>query len=248
MTGHSTNNRNLLIIFLKAPTPGKVKTRLQPDLTPRQSSELYRSMVEDLLSQFRGKNDFSIRIQYSPADAGEEIRDWLGDRWELRPQAPGNLGDRMYQALREAAGDGYLKMVLIGSDLPTLTKQTIQEAFARLDKHRLVLGPSDDGGYYLIALQTPRRFIFENIPWSSDKVLKKTMNRADWAGWYFSLLNPARDIDTYQDVLHLWSELQTGGSSYNRFRLMRTYKTLSKILTGVVPAPRYHHQLSNGER
>lgn len=218
---------NLLIIFIKAPGPGDVKTRLLPYFTSHQATMLYRSMVTDLLSHFSNPSGFEVRLMYWPPDAQKEIRNWLGTEWDAVPQTKGDLGEKMQQAFHRALAEGYQKVVLIGSDLPMLDQDTIHDALHCLEEFDAVVGPTDDGGYYLIGARKALPGLFRNIKWSSNRVLDQSLGNAQEAHITVSLLEEKFDIDRYEDVLRLWQHLKTGQC---RQRLPNTFNVLNLML------------------
>ncbi|RMF60136.1 MAG: glycosyltransferase, partial [Calditrichaeota bacterium] len=146
----NTRSDNLLIIFMKAPRSGTVKTRMQPQLTPAQSLSLYKGMGTDLLHNLLHSGDYELEVHYYPEDGHKEMQEWLGDGVKYLPQEGSNLGEKMRKAISGGIDKGYRRTIIIGSDLPTLSKRDISFAFEQLDMVDLVLGPTVDGGYYLI--------------------------------------------------------------------------------------------------
>lgn len=223
------NKDNALIIFAKAPRFGRVKTRLQPGLTPEDSLSLYRAMVEDLLKQLRHTAFCDVKIFYYPSNAKNEVKSWLGDQFEYFPQRGEDLGEKMYEAIAEISRRNYKKVVLIGSDIPTIDTTTIVRAFSTLDSYDVVLGPSQDGGYYLIGLKKAYPRLFETIAWSTNIVLDQTIMKARQLNLDVVQLEIKSDIDTYDDVVELWKLLikrnQHGKYSYKE----NTYAVLKGI-------------------
>ncbi len=199
----------LLVIFMKAPRPGTVKTRLQPALMPAQSLQLYRAMGEDLVEKFRDREEFRLQIHYWPADAESEMRAWLGADLPYIAQCGGDLGVKMHHTFVRSFAEGFRRVVIIGSDLPMLEPQHLRESFAALERHDAVLGPTGDGGYYLIGLRQPRPVLFENITWSTETVLPQTLANARRAGLAVHLLREEADIDTIAEVRQLWQRLRS---------------------------------------
>ncbi|NIS38693.1 glycosyltransferase, partial [Candidatus Saccharibacteria bacterium] len=206
------SHSNALIIFMKAPRLGKVKTRMQPQLSERQSLGLYKAMGLDLVNQFSDASTYDVMIYFWPPQSEEEMQSWLGDDKIYSPQLGNDLGEKMHQAFTENFNGSYQKVVIIGSDLPTLDETIIQEAFRHLNEHDAVLGPTEDGGYYLIALNKPQPELFKNVRWSSESVLPQTLENADKAGLSVHLLEQRTDIDTYDEVEQLRATLQQSPS------------------------------------
>jgi rSAM/selenodomain-associated transferase 1 len=193
-----------LIDFLKAPRPGWVNTRLAGSLGIRSACEAYRRLVETLLDQLGELRE--IELRFAPDDALEEIRPWIREGWAAAPQGPGTLGQRLERAFREAFSAGLNRVVIIGSDCPAVTMDDINSAWRALDSHPVVVGPAQDGGYWLIGLSAPRRELLENISWSTDKVLRQTLERARQSGARVRLLRELADVDTPED----WDQFLKG--------------------------------------
>lgn len=197
---------DVLAVFLKRPSPGEVKTRLIPALGPEAAAALYRAMAEETLRR-TVPGRYARRIFFSPAEAAAEIAGWLpGER--CTPQAGGGLGERMSRAFEETAADGARRTVLIGTDLPWITRERIDAARAALAPHDVALGPSADGGYYLVALREPQPALFEGIAWSTPNVYAATLARARGLGLSVLSLPEERDVDTVEDVRACWPALR----------------------------------------
>jgi rSAM/selenodomain-associated transferase 1 len=223
------NKKNTWIMFVKAPRLGMVKTRFQPQLTPEQALALYRAMAEDLVAKFRKATKFDLQIHFWPPDGGEEIRQWLGDDLVFTPQQEGDLGWKMHRAFAYAFQQGYRKAVIIGSDLPMLNQFHIQEAFWQLETHDAVLGPTDDGGYYLIALKTLHPELFADVSWSTEQVFSQTMENARRANLRIALLKKEADLDTFPDVRKFWGQLHQPEAAIDQSAIPRTYKVLAEL-------------------
>ena len=171
---------NCLSVFLKAPQPGKVKTRLAAVIGPRRAADLYHAFVVDTLSWVTRFPIATQRVDFSPISESARCKELLppGTSCELHPQVDGDLGQRMEGAFRSMFDSQHKRCVIIGTDCPMLTPGIVRTAFKTLERDDVVLGPTEDGGYYLIAMRTPRTALFEDIHWGSDNVLTETLNRA----------------------------------------------------------------------
>ncbi len=194
-----------LIILTKYPEPGKVKQRLTGSLGKIRASVLQRKMLDRILSGLEPLRDLT-EIHFTGCSR-KFMRRWTGERYFYRKQSRGNIGRRMFKALSNSYKSGAAKSVLIGSDLPGITMDDINQAFEKLDEFDIVLGPSGDGGYYLIGTGKPRREIFRTINWSSKSVLSETLSNIRKIGLSCTLLDEKTDIDTPDDLVHLPSEL-----------------------------------------
>jgi rSAM/selenodomain-associated transferase 1 len=143
---------------------------------------------------------------FSPAGARARFEEWLpGER--LRPQAEGDLGRRMARAFEEAFDEGARRVVVVGSDLPSLSREDVLDAIESLDAHDVAIGPATDGGYYLLALKRPDAGLFEAVPWSTPGVLAATLERAGRLGRSVRVLRTAGDLDTAEDLAADWPRI-----------------------------------------
>ena len=202
-----------LVLFAKAPIPGQVKTRLCPPLTDDEAASLHGSFVLDALERsaqaaIRGvakqAPKFDRFVACSPSSEHVFFK-ILEERHGVRliDQIGDDLGGRMEHALADMFRIGYQRSVLVGTDLPALPASVYEDAFGLLTRHDLVLGPSLDGGYYLIGLSRTAPELFRQIPWSTPDVLTLTQTKAHALGLSVALLEPQRDVDTIDDVLAL---------------------------------------------
>lgn len=195
-----------LVIFAKAPIPGQVKTRLCPPLTPDEAATLHGSFVLDTLERSKGavaklKLPLDRYLACAPSSAlaffkimeerqGVKLIDQVGE----------GLGARMHQAFETMFARGHQRVLIVGTDVPTLPLDQYKQALALLETNDLVLGPALDGGYYLIGLKRPVSELFVDIAWSTDQVLTLTRRKADALGLKTALLHEWRDIDTIEDL------------------------------------------------
>ena len=194
-----------LIVFLKSPRPGWVKTRLAIELGAEAACEAYVRLVETVLRQLAPLDN--VELRFTPDDSRAEIEPWRRPKWRASPQGSGSLGDRLARAVDEAFQSGARRVIVIGSDCPAVRPADIEAASAALEDHDVVLGPAVDGGYWLIGLRSPDTRVFEGISWSTHLVLTQTLARCREAGLTVSLLRELRDVDTLED----WRRFCTGG-------------------------------------
>ena len=183
-----------LIIFVKAPRPGTVKTRLAQAIGPNAACAAYAALVKTLLGNLSALD--SVVLRFAPDDAAEEIQPWRRPLWQTQPQGPGDLGQRLASAFLASFTAGARRVVLIGSDCPAVTAADVRAAWAALETNDVVLGPARDGGYWLIGLRELRRELFESISWSTAEVLAQTLRRAEAARLRVGLLRELTDVDT----------------------------------------------------
>jgi rSAM/selenodomain-associated transferase 1 len=182
-----------IIIFVKAPRPGFVKTRLAAAIGNEAACGAYRQLAETVLAHLAPLPHLELR--FTPDDAEDEITHWLSDGWTAHPQGEGDLGERMHRAFTEANGPA----IIIGSDCPQVELSDLRTAAKTLQARDAVIGPATDGGYWLIALNAPCPALFENIKWSTSDVLPKTLEKANEAGLSVQLLRELTDVDTGED-------------------------------------------------
>ncbi len=195
-----------LVIFAKAPVPGQVKTRLCPPLTPDEAATLHGSFVLDTLERTKlaaTKWKWSVDryLACAPSAAHVFFR-ILEERYGVQviDQAGSDLGERMSRACESMFARGYGRVVMIGTDVPTVPIDHFVQALAQLESHDLVLGPALDGGYYLIGLKRMLPELFTGIPWSTNQVLKLTQEKASSLGLLTMLIPSWRDVDTLEDL------------------------------------------------
>lgn len=197
----------MIVVVAKQPDPGSVKTRLCPPLTPSQAASLAERFLHDSVRLAARSGAGDVAIGFSPA----EHRDWFAERFPgvtLLDQGEGDLGARMDRLIHSVLGSGERHAILIGSDSPHISSERLWHAHHALDAHAdLVLGPSPDGGYYLIGLTARAPSLFRDMQWSTPGVLKTTLERAAAIGLNVELLPVERDIDTPGDLA--WLEDQS---------------------------------------
>ena len=189
----------VLLIFLKAPRPGTVKTRLAGTIGPEAAVGIYRELVTTTLEQVSRLD--SVVLCFAPDDAGPEIEPWVRPGWVMEPQGDGDLGTRLTRAVNAAFDRGVVRLVILGSDCPWQTAGDVRAAWKELETSDVVLGPAEDGGYWLIGLRAPSVSLFRNIPWSQPTVLRETLDRIREAGLSHKLLRTLPDVDTEGDWL-----------------------------------------------
>ena len=203
-----------LIVFTRFPEPGKTKTRLIPALGAKGAARLQRQMTEHILAAAAKRiNRPGLTIEvYHEGGSSDLMQSWLGPQFAYRPQGSGNIGRRMRKAFENAFQGEIAAAVIIGSDIPQISANIIQQAFEELQQNDLVLGPARDGGYYLIGMnhtiptETCNR-LFDDIDWGTGQVLSQTLQTARQSGLRFNLLEPLNDVDSPVD-LHVWQDVK----------------------------------------
>ena len=200
--------KNCLIVFAKEPQSGRVKTRLGHFLSDRQCLGLYKAFLRDTKAITRDIN-CSFKILAYDSSLGEpRYLKKVFPKFIFYNQKGKDLGERMHQAFEWAKNLGAQKIVMIGSDAPTLPVRYIKKAFIELNNSDVVLGPSYDGGYYLIGLKIPCQPLFKNVAWSSDKTLAMTLRNARSFKKRVRLLRKWRDIDDAISLKYLQKNLR----------------------------------------
>lgn len=194
------NDTACLVMMMKNPLSGYAKTRLAATIGDDHAARLYRCFVDDLTDAFRGQVFHFAVFVSSPRPLSP-----VGPATEGIPcflQQGNDLGERLVHAFQETFARGFAKVVVIGSDTPDLTAHDVQDAFSLLDGNDSVIGPTCDGGYYLIGFRNDSFLTdaFEAIPWSTDTVYRETAERISGAGLRFAKLAVKRDIDTIDDA------------------------------------------------
>ena len=202
--------RRVIGIMAKMPRAGEVKTRLCPPLSIEEAADLYHAFLLDKIEQVRSLHAASHAIAYAPAD-GRGFFEGLAPDFALIPQRGSDLGRRLAAGFDQFFADGYAGVLLTDSDTPTLPGAFLEEALHRIMSADtdLVLGPSEDGGYYLIGLRVSRPELFEAMPWSTPQVLPETVRRAHALGLRIAWLPPWFDVDTGSDLERLEGSLAT---------------------------------------
>ena len=197
-----------LVIMAKRPLPGRTKTRLTPSLTPDQAAALYEALLRDTIDLAAGVDTVDLAVAVTPPDAMDYFRPLVSSGTELLPVECPHIGGCLSQVLSRLLHD-HAKAVALNSDGPTLPASYLQQAFVRLDDHDVVIGPSEDGGYYLIGLCQPQPALFEDIAWSTPSVTPQTIERAQTLGLRVALLPAWYDVDTVADLDRLRAAIMT---------------------------------------
>lgn len=212
-----------MLFFVKYPVEGKVKTRLAAKLGEEIVIELYKSFVLDMLSTIQQLN-VPFRICFYPDSARDKVKEWLGEKYAYMSQGGSNLGDRMKNALIHTFEEGFSRAILIGSDSPDLPATFLIEALQSLESHHAVIGPSSDGGYYLIGFSQAHFLLnaFDGISWSTENVFQQTIDVLEGHSKDVHILPQWFDVDTHTDLRELIER--------NRNTVFNKSKTFSYLL------------------
>ncbi|HAH52103.1 MAG TPA: glycosyltransferase [Balneola sp.] len=192
-------SKNKVIVFVKNTISGKVKTRLAKTIGKDEALRVYLRLLaitKEEVSKVRAEKEVWYAWEVSENDI------WDENYFKKKVQIEGDLGEKMKDAFKKSFDSGGEKIVLIGSDCPTLTNEVLEQAFNELNTSDVVFGPSEDGGYYLIGMSSYNPEVLEGIDWSTEKVMEQTEAKAKHIGIKLTKLKYLNDIDTEQD----WKE------------------------------------------
>lgn len=226
--------RNCVIVFAKNPIPNYVKTRLIPRLSADQAAALYRAFLTDWCETLSELSTINLIVAYTPEGSQPDLQTIIGDAVTYIPQTGDNLGERLTSATYWASENGYEKIIITGSDSPTLPLVYISQAVEALDTSDIVIGPSVDGGYYLIGLSNQSLTavlptIYEGIAWSTKHVFQQTVERIHKINAKLKLLPVWYDVDTPEDLDFLQAHLSALRLAEGRVQAVRTEKILLKL-------------------
>lgn len=197
-------DKDALILLAKAPIPGQVKTRLCPPFTEAGAAALFACLLADTAEEMARLRRVQRYLFFSPPGSERFFRRDPFSGFETLPQSGGNLGRKMAAAFDTVFARGCARAVLVGGDCPVLSALLVRAAFRELAcSAGAVFGPSEDGGFYLIALPAPVPSLFRGVPWGTGSVLSEVTRRCREAGIPYALLPPGFDVDTADDVTRL---------------------------------------------
>lgn len=198
-----------VVVFLKAPRPGFVKTRLIPVVGAEGAAIIYDGLIA--LTMHALREEETLELRYDPPEAEAEIAEWkYSDEWLLTPQGPGDLGTRIQRALDDGFDAGFSKVIIVGSDCPEIERSDIEEADLALNSDDVVLGPATDGGYWLIGVRSATPPFLENIRWSTEHARADTIQALTKRELAHALLRELTDIDTPEDLPFITVDRQRG--------------------------------------
>ena len=188
-------SNNLLLIFTRNPELGKCKTRLAATVGNEAALEIYKFLLQHTIS-ITENLDFDKQIYYSEEVWEEDV--WNAKTFEKKLQKGIDLGERMQNAFIDGFKAGYKNICIIGSDMFDLSQNDLENAFRQLDNHDFVVGPAEDGGYYLLGMNSLNEKLFQDKAWGTGNVLKHTL--ADLEGENYTSLATRNDVDLYEDI------------------------------------------------
>jgi rSAM/selenodomain-associated transferase 1 len=196
-----------VLVFLKLPTPGRVKTRLAATLGDTAAAEIYQRLVERVLANLAASDIDELRVMFDPPSAEREVKQWLASSLEaiavavkFVPQCDGDLGDRLRDGFEKAFADGADAAAAIGTDCVAIDGDIFAKCWTQLEGGSdAVYGPTEDGGYYLVAMKENQAALFSSIPWSADDTLARSLQQAEESGLHVETLTAFADVDTEDD-------------------------------------------------
>ena len=206
--------RRAIICFTRVPKPGVTKTRLLPVLSGDQCAQLHTAFLKDLSGVY-SQMDADLYAAYTPDPEWEMLKGIFPNARDFFPQEGADLGEKMYYALCRVLEQGYDAAILTGADLPLMTSAHLESGFAALEKAEIAIGPTSDGGYYLVGMKTPHRAIFEKQQYGGATVLENTIAAAKAAGLPVALAMACDDVDTPEDLAALAGKLSSESATYH---------------------------------
>lgn len=200
----NVKKKNAIIIFAKYPKHGNVKTRLAKTLGESFATKFYISCVKHTFKEcLKLQKQFVPFLFYPDTDESAKVKKWAGGKFIYKIQHGSDLGQRMTNAFAEVFKNDFEKVLIIGTDIPEISSTIINNAIDELDNNDIVIGPSSDGGYYLMGMKKLEANLFNNIHWSSSEVLNQTLQKIEQEKLKFRVLEELMDIDT-EDDLRIW--------------------------------------------
>ena len=189
---------DLLLIFTRNPELGKCKTRLAAKVGDQAALDIYEFLLRHTVNITKALS-VQKQVYYSEEIWNDDV--WDNGQYEKKLQRGNDLGKRMQDAFQNGFSIGFERIIVIGSDMYDLSQKDLEQAFSKLDDHDYVIGPAEDGGYYLLGMKKLKTKLFENKDWGKETVLKNTLN--DLFGENYALLPTRNDVDHYEDIQHL---------------------------------------------
>jgi len=189
-----------LVIFAREPVTGEVKTRMLTTFSKAQVTRLYKAFVRDVLQTAKAVGCQQKFIYVAGKNSRRSFLTQFQRYFILKEQKGGDLGERMHQAFVDCSHSHFTATIIIGTDCLSLTERDIRLAFEKLAQYDCVIGPADDGGYYLLGLRRPTAKLFKNMPWGSRLVFKETLKRVEELKKSVYILEKRGDLDTAEDL------------------------------------------------
>lgn len=201
-----------VIIFAKLPAAGKVKTRLAAETGSDTAVAFYKHCASHIFDEVEKLKTYGIEcyLFYGSGDDAAVMKKWINKNFVFTPQSEGDLGDKMSSAFQNVFAHGKKKILIIGTDIPDITKEIFLNAFTALDKDDIVISPSYDGGYNFLGMKDFYPSLFENIKWSTPEVYPATLNKINELGLRVKAAESFADIDNKKDLTEWLADSNTG--------------------------------------
>ena len=208
------NDQNNVITFCKYPLEGKVKTRIAKTIGNEFAVKLYKLFAEHTFQELLKTESIFPYLFFADNNDREKIKKWAGAEFLLEPQEGDDLGERMYNAFKKVIDRGSTKTIIIGTDIPDMSSDIIRKALQALNNSDVVIGPANDGGYYLLGMKNLYKNLFSGIEWGSNSVLRMTLEKINALNLSYSILPELIDVDT-EDDLKKWFAKYSEGNNYS---------------------------------
>lgn len=193
-------NKASILVFAKYPKEGKVKTRLAKTVGDKKAAQIYSTIAKELINTIKEINSVNKYIFYSEKHEKDLVIKWINENFLFALQKGNDLGERMKNSFKLVFGHEAKKAIIIGTDVPELDSEILNKAITKLDKYDIALGPSPDGGFYLLGMKKYNPKIFEGITYSTNSVLSETIKKIEDEKLTYFLLEPVQDIDTEEEL------------------------------------------------
>lgn len=200
------------ILMTRVPVPGRTKTRLMSTFTADQCCDIHKAFLKDIFKVLGSvKDEIDIFLTYSDDGDFNILKDMLPEWIRVFPQEGEDLGEKMENAIKKISDMGYEKVILMGSDVPQVKGEDIEEGFSLLDENDLILGPTLDGGYYMVGMKKLQELIFQKeLNWGKMTVLEGTLDICNKHSIKVGLGNKLIDIDTHEDLFKIIDDMEKG--------------------------------------
>lgn len=217
---------NALIMMTRVPIPGQTKTRLMDIMSGSECADLHNAFLRDIVITFEQlKDDVDIYLTFTPEDSLHILDPIIPSYINTFPQSGEDLGDKMKNAIESVLLKGYKKVILMGSDIPDIKAEDIRNAFNIMDVHDIVLGPSYDGGYYLVGMKKRNDSLFAiNKKWGGKSVLESTIDKGNNQGLSIGLAKKYQDIDTKKDLFDFMKKYEHSSEAINTVQYLKAWR------------------------
>ena len=233
--------KRALIIFTRIPEAGKTKTRLMPRFDAEECAKLHICMLLDLATEVKSV-EADVFVFYTGGNLSL-LKNIFGNQMQYFEQQGESLGDRMYDAIRDVLNRGYDQAVLVGTDIPTLSAEIINSAFEQIDDNQITMGPTSDGGYYLIGMNKPVKEVFNLEKFSDSSVWESTAAAAEKAGYKVAKIVEQSDIDEPEDIADFRNKIRKD----RKLRNSNAGKMITDSLKISIIIPTYNEESTIGK-